>query len=78
MLTTTDTKRIDGRDYHGDRWCAQQFEPLAELEMPALIAIRTMDGSIHLDHHDAQRLAAWLQQTVDAPHQDAGQPCASV
>jgi hypothetical protein len=64
VITTRTPARIDGRDYLGDRWAAHTTDPVPDLDIPALVVIRTLDGNIQLARTDAVQLAGWLTNAL--------------
>lgn len=64
MITTSTPQRIDGKDHTGDRWAAHLVPAAPPLGMPPLIAIRHLEGVIHLAPTDAKQLAAWLHKAT--------------
>jgi hypothetical protein len=64
VIQQRDPDHIAGKDFLGDRWDARVAPPIPQLGIPALITIRTLEGSIQLEGADARALAEWLTSAV--------------
>lgn len=64
MIQTRTPEYIAGKDHLGDRWDSLVAPPIPGLDIPALITIRTLEGSIQLEGADARALAEWLTSAV--------------